>query len=136
MPNRLNIEKPTVFANAIIEKSTKLLRSKEIKFIDTGVLAGPHAKILWEATKIHPKLDVIAIGVESFLQYPDPAAAASLIETINTLTGLKIDIKELTEKAEELRLKLRDTMSRTQENMQKQMQQGGIQPTDLPAMFG
>ncbi|MHA1145049.1 MAG: proteasome assembly chaperone family protein [Candidatus Helarchaeota archaeon] len=136
IPNRLNIEKPTVFANAIIEETSEALKSKDIKFIDTGVLAGAHASILWEAKKVEPRVNIIALGVESFLKYPDPAAAASLIETMNQLTGLNVDVKELLEKAEELRLKLRDTMARTQEMMQRQMEQGGMQQTDLPAMFG
>lgn len=136
MPNRLDIEKPTVFANATLKETAEQLKSKDYKFIDTGVLAGAHASVIWESTKVHPPVDIIALGVEAFLKYPDPAAAVSLIETMNDLINLNVDVKELLEKAEEFRMNLRDTMSRTQENMQRQMQQGGIQPTDLPAMFG
>ena len=136
IPNRLNIEKPTVFANALIQSVAEDLNSKNIKFIDTGVLAGAHASFIWESKKVEPAMDVIALGVESFLKYPDPAAAAGLIEIINQILNKNIEVKELMEKAEDLRLKLRDTMTRTQENLQKQIQAGGIQATDLPAMFG
>ena len=132
VPNRLKIESPESFANSNNLDLEKLLKDKDIKPIDTGILAGMHAAIIWESVK--QKQPIIALGVESFAQYPDPLASANIIKDLNKITGLNIDVKELIEKAEELRIKLRDMMSRTQETMPKQIP--GMSAVDLPAMYG
>lgn len=132
IPNRINVETPEVFANSNNPSIDKNLKQKEIKPIDTGILAGMHAAIIWESVKL--KVPVIALGCEAFLNYPDPQAAANVIENLNKILNLEIDTKELIDKAEELRIKLRDMMIRTQEAMPKQIP--GITPVDLPAMYG
>ncbi|NVM04387.1 MAG: proteasome assembly chaperone family protein [Candidatus Helarchaeota archaeon] len=132
VPNRLNIENPATFANSNNIDHEKLLKDKDIKSIDTGILAGMHAAIIWEAIK--QDLPIIALGVETFAQYPDPQASANLVTDLNKIIDSNIDIKELMEKAEELRIKLRDVMARTQETMPKQVP--GMSPVDLPAMYG
>ncbi|MFX1449505.1 MAG: proteasome assembly chaperone family protein [Promethearchaeota archaeon] len=132
LPNRLNIESPATFANSNDVKHEKLLKDKDIKAIDTGILAGMHAAIVWEAVK--QELPIIALGVETFANYPDPQASANLITDLNKIIGSNIDIQELLDKAEELRIKLRDIMARTQETMPKQVP--GMSPVDLPAMYG
>ncbi|MFX0133433.1 MAG: proteasome assembly chaperone family protein [Candidatus Hodarchaeota archaeon] len=132
VPNRLNIETPETFANSNNIAHEKLLKDKDIKSIDTGILAGMHAAIVWEAIK--QDLPIIALGVETFAQYPDPQASANLVTDLNKILDSNIDIKELMEKAEELRIKLRDVMARTQETMPKQVP--GMSSVDLPAMYG
>ena len=133
VPNRMQIEEPTIFNNGTNPKTVSLIKEKDLKFIDTGVISGVYAPIIWESQK--QQLSTIAVGAESFLQYPDPAAAANAINVINSLLGLNIDVKLLKEKAEDLRVKLRDTMARTQETIQAQSA-GGMRQVDLPAMFG
>ncbi len=132
VPNRLNIETPGTFANSNNVDHEKLLKEKDIKSIDTGILAGMHAAIVWEAVK--QELPIIALGVETFAQYPDPQASANLVTDLNKIIGTNIDIQELLDKAEELRIKLRDIMARTQEEMPKQVP--GMTAVDLPAMYG
>ena len=131
-PNRMNVENPTVFGNGTNSKTVTLIKEKDVKFIDTGVISGVTAPLLWESQK--KQMSTIAVGAEAFLQYPDPAAAANIITTLNKLLDIDIDIKLLNEKAEDLRVKLRDTMAATQQSIQKQP--GGLGQVDLPAMFG
>ena len=132
VPNRLNIESPECFANSNNKDLEKELKEKDIKSIDTGILAGTHAAIIWEAVK--QNLPIIALGVEAFVKYPDPMASANLIKELNKILNLNINIQELLDKAEDLRIKLRDVMARTQETMPKQVP--GMRAVDLPAMYG
>ena len=131
-PNRMNVESPTIFGNGTNAKTVELIKKKEIKNIDTGVISGVTAPLIWESQK--KQMSTIAVGAEAFLQYPDPAAAANVITAVNKLLDLDIDIKLLNEKAEDLRVKLRDTMAATQQSIQKQP--GSMGQVDLPAMFG
>ncbi|NHI90892.1 MAG: proteasome assembly chaperone family protein [Candidatus Lokiarchaeota archaeon] len=131
-PNRMNIDNPAIFSNGTNPKTLKMIKDNDLKYIDTGVISGIQAPIIWESQK--KQLSTIAIGAEAFLQYPDPAAAANAVEVLNKLTGLNIDVKLLNEKAEDLRVKLRDTMARTQEQIRSE--EGGMRQVDLPAMFG
>lgn len=132
-PNRMNIDNPAIFSNGTNSKTVQLIKDKDLKYIDTGVISGVQAPIIWESQK--KQLSTIAIGAEAFIQYPDPAAAANVVEALNKLIDMNIDVKLLNEKAEDLRVKLRDTMARTQEQMRAQGE-GGMRQVDLPAMFG
>jgi uncharacterized protein len=132
VPNRINIDNPETFGNSNDEKVKKRLKEKDIKNIDTGILAGTHAALVWEAVK--QNIPIIALGVETFANYPDPKASANLISELNKLFELDIEVKELLEKAEELRIKLRDMMARTQETIPQQVP--GMSAVDLPAMYG
>ncbi|MHA1384754.1 MAG: proteasome assembly chaperone family protein [Candidatus Helarchaeota archaeon] len=132
VPNRINLENPETFANSNDENLEKQLKEKGLKNIDTGILAGTHAAIVWEAIK--QNIPIIALGAETFANYPDPLASANLIADLNKIIGTDINNQELLDKAEELRIKLRDMMARTQETIPKQIP--GMGAMDLPAMYG
>ena len=131
-PNRMNVESPTIFGNGTNAKTVALIKEKDIKVIDTGVISGVTAPLIWESQK--KQMSTIAVGAEAFLQYPDPRAAANIITAVNKILDLDVDVKILNEKADDLRVKLRDTMSATQQSIQKQP--GDMGQVDLPAMFG
>jgi uncharacterized protein len=57
--------------------------------------------------------------VESFLDFPDPAAAAAAVEVLNQFLSLDVDLKPLLAESEEIRLKSRELMSKTQQAMQQ-----------------
>jgi predicted ATP-grasp superfamily ATP-dependent carboligase len=64
--------------------------------------------------------------------YPDPGAAASAIESLEKFLELGIDVAELNERAEEIKLKARDLMRQTAlsaPEMQKEVEQ------DMPIMY-
>ena len=64
--------------------------------------------------------------------YPDPGDAASAIESLDKFLKLGIDVKELLEKGEEIKLKARDLMRQTALSAPK-MQKGVEQ--DMPIMY-
>ena len=51
------------------------------------------------------------------MEFPDPEASAKNIEVFSKLTGLKIEVKELLEQAEVIRIKARDAMRNTMHNL-------------------
>ena len=64
--------------------------------------------------------------------YPDPGAAASVIGSLDKFLQLGIDVGELMEKEEEIKLKARDLMRQTAlsaSEMQKSAEQ------DMPFMY-
>ncbi|MHA1264790.1 MAG: proteasome assembly chaperone family protein [Candidatus Helarchaeota archaeon] len=131
VPNRLNLEKLTNYGIGSNEKVKKLLQENGIEMMDTGVIVGLKAIFLWDSIK--QNIPTIALGAESFLEYPDPGAAASVVEALNKLLKLDLDVEALLNRAEELRVRMRDLMRRTQETMR------GTQPVrelELPPMFG
>jgi uncharacterized protein len=69
---------------------------------------------------------------QSYLQYPDPGAAASLISSLTNLTGLRVDTKKLLAQEDEIRLKMRALMQRTQQQM-RQTEKGREQ--EIPPMY-
>lgn len=131
VPNRLNLEKLTNYAIGTSEETKKLIKESSIEIMDTGVIVGLKAIFLWDSLK--QNVPTIALGAESFLEYPDPGSAASVVEALNKILNLDLDVESLLNRAEELRVRMRDLMRRTQETMR------GTQPVrelELPPMFG
>jgi uncharacterized protein len=125
--NRQDIEKPKVFGVASNADLLKMLRDKGIEVLREGYLVGPQALILRYCAE--KNLPAIALLAQSFFNYPDPEAAAAALNEFANVTGKKIDVTTLVEKGEEIRLKARDIMKRTQQEMTK-MKKG--QEYDLP----
>jgi uncharacterized protein len=71
----------------------------------------------------------LALLAQCFYNYPDPEAAAEVLKELAKITGVKVNVSKLLEKGEEIRLKSRDVMKRTQEEMSK-MKKG--QELDTP----
>jgi predicted ATP-grasp superfamily ATP-dependent carboligase len=66
---------------------------------------------------------------QCFFNYPDPEASAEVLKGLANVTGIKVDVAKLIEKGEEIRLKARDVMQRTQQEMSKMKK---TQELDLP----
>jgi uncharacterized protein len=66
---------------------------------------------------------------QCFFNYPDPEAAAEVLKELEKITGVKVDVAKLLEKGEEIRVRARDVMKRTQQEMSK-MKKG--QEYDIP----
>jgi uncharacterized protein len=131
VPNRLNLEEVQSYAIGTSDKTRKIISDNEIKSMDTGVVVGLKALFLWDSVK--ENVPTLALGAESFLEYPDPGAASSVVQVLNKILKLDLDVEALLNRAEELRVRMRDLMRRTQETMR------GTQPVrelELPPMFG
>lgn len=129
--NRLEIENPKVFGATTDEEALDLLKRSGIAVFKEGYLAGPYALTMRECSR--RKLRSLAIIAQSFLNYPDPGAAASALEALDRLTGIKIDTKPLMEKSDELRIKARDLMKQAQASMKRM---GKPLEKEMPLMYG
>lgn len=131
MKNRMDIEKPEVFAVGNDEGAMKELKAKQMDLLEEGFIAGTYAIMLRECSK--RKISAISLLAQCYPVYPDPGAAASAIETVKKfVTSLDIDVGELLENAEGIKLKARDLMQQTAlsaSEMQKGMEQ------DMPIMY-
>ncbi len=98
--------------------------------LEEGFIVGPYAAILNESIK--RKMDSVVLLSQSHYQYPDPGAAASMINALNNLLGVNVEVTKLLEQAEEIRLKTREIMQRTNKSMQ---QMNKMQEQEIPAMY-
>ena len=125
--NRQDIEKPEVFGIASNLDLIKFLESKKISVLKEDYMVGPQALIMRYCAE--QNIPAISLLAQSFYNYPDPEAAAATLKQLTNITNIKIDVSKLVEKGEEIRLKAKDMMKRTQQELTK-MNKG--QESDLP----
>lgn len=115
-PDRMEIEKPQVFVlsndESVVEEALKTGTSHPF---ENGFITGMKAALLKEAMRRGGK--VLVALAQSHMNYPDPGAAAQIIEFLNKYLGLEIDTDPLIQQAEQLKLQLRDLMRRTATQM-------------------
>jgi len=128
--NRLEIDEPEVYGVGSSEIMTQLLHDNNIPIFSEGFIAGLHAMVMKESQR--EGVPCIILLAQSHLQYPDPGAAASLLRSLNVLIDLAVDTDDLVAQEEEIRVKMRALMQRTQQQM-PQVQKGHEQ--ELPALF-
>ena len=129
-PQRMKLEKPRVYGAGVTEDDVEEIKRAGISVFKEGFVSGPYALILKECYS--RSVRGMALLAESFLNYPDPGAAAAVLTTLGELIGVKVDVKQLLEQAEEIRIKLRETMRRTMEAMRES---GKAYEYTIPAMY-
>jgi len=129
-PNRQDIEKPKVYTVSSDEETLKFLREKKMNVMEKGFLVGPQALLLHYCAG--RDISAIALLAESFYNYPDPEAAAAVINALNQLIEIPVSVTELLEKGEEIRLKMRDIMRRTQSEL---AQMKKAREYDIPSYY-
>ena len=125
--NRQTIKEPEVFVAASNQELLDTVNKKGLKTLNEGYIAGPQA--LSMRYSVSKEMDAIAILAQAFYNYPDPQAAAMVLKEFSKISDIKVDLSKLIEKGEEIRLKARDMMKRTQKEMNR-MQKS--QEYDLP----
>jgi uncharacterized protein len=125
--DRQTIQEPEVFAAASNQELLETLTKSGLKTLNEGYIVG--AQALSMRYSISKNMPSIAILAQSFYNYPDPQAAAIALKELSKISDIKVDVSKLLEKGEEIRLKARDIMKRTQQEMNR-MQKS--QEYDLP----
>ena len=125
--NRQAITEPKVFGAASNQELLDMLSKKGLTIMKEGYIVGPQAlSMRYSSSK---KISTIALLAQSFYNYPDPEAAAMVLKEFSKISEIKVDISKLLEKGEEIRLKARDMMKRTQQEMNRMKKS---QEYDLP----
>jgi uncharacterized protein len=128
--NRQDLDVPKVFA-ALSEKSLEKKLGDAAEVLGEGYIVGAYALMLRKCAEMN--LPAITLLTQSYYNYPDPEAAAAALNSLNKLLGLKVDVSDLLQKGEEIRLRARDVMKRTQAEMAKM---GKSQEYEVPALYG
>ena len=130
IPNRTSIDSPEVFAVKVGDKVGDAIQKAGIKPLEESILVGPYAAVLWQCRK--QNFPIVSLLAQSFSDYPDPGAAAAVLEAFSKLTGKKIDVKDLIEKGQEIRVKTRYLMKQTGKTMQEM---GKAREYDIPPLY-
>lgn len=124
IPSRRRItdqdEEINVFALASQKDLLDLILRTGVKAFEGGILVGSYASVMKHA--MNKKLRAAILLAESYLDFPDPGAAALLLTVVNKLLSLDIETRKLVEESEEIRLRHRELMKRTQQAMQQTAQ--------------
>jgi uncharacterized protein len=115
--SRQAITEPKVFGAASDQELLDMLSKRGLSIMDEGYIVGPQA--LSMRYSVSKKMSAIALLAQSFYNYRDPEAAAMVLKELSKISEIKVDVSKLLEKGEEIRLKARDIMKRTQQEMNR-----------------
>ncbi len=127
--NRQDIELPKVFA-ALSDKSLETRIGSSAEVLVEGYIVGVYALVLRRA--IEHGIPAMALLTQSYYNYPDPEAAAVAVRTLNNILGTNVDVSELLRRGDEIRLKAKDIMRRTNAEMARMDKS---QEYDVPPLY-
>jgi uncharacterized protein len=112
---RQDTQELKVFAAASTPETLRLAQTKGVEVLKEGFMVGPQAVMLQRCSK--NGIAAMTLLAQCFFNYPDPEAAAAVLNELAKITGTRVDVAKLLEKGEEIRLRARDMMKRTQQEM-------------------
>lgn len=114
-PNRVDTEDPIVLGMPTDKRAESLMEEIGIEPLENGFLVGIKALLLKECKSLG--LPALGLFAQSYYNYPDPGAAAKVLQYLSKLDILKVDVDSLLKKAEEVRMSYRELMRRTESEM-------------------
>lgn len=129
--DREEIENPQIHGIPSNDKAEDLLRKNDIHVLEEGFITGINGVLLRTITE--ENMSGIYLMSEAHRNYPDPGAAASILEALSDLKNLEFDVDELRQKEEEIKVAARDLMRQTQKAMQET---GKNREEEIPMMYG
>ncbi len=115
VPNRMNLDKPRIYWLASNDRAAKLVSELKIDQFKEGLLVGPYAIIFKESVK--RRVSNLLLLAETFMEFPDPEAAAKVLEVLSKVIGVKVDVAKLLEEAELIKIKTRELMKHTTQSL-------------------
>jgi len=128
--NRQDIDVPRVFA-ALSAKSVEQELNGAAEVLEEGYIVGAYGLLLRNCAQA--SIPAITLLTQSHYNYPDPNAAAATLTVVNKILGLKVDASGLVKRGEEIRLRSKDMMHRTHEEMNRMDKSHEY---DLPPLYG
>ena len=110
-----------------INEEIKNMFKQRNKF--TGTLAGPYSAIA--NSLIKSNIPFLYIFIDSYPDYPDPEAAARVIQELNHIIKLGVDIEPLIRKGSEIRLMARQLALQTKKHHLMSGQKTGNPPIGM-----
>ncbi len=112
---RQDTQELKVFAAASTPETLRLAETKGVEVLKEGFMVGPQAVMLQRCA--NNGIAAMTLLAQCFFNYPDPEAAAAVLNGLAKVIGTRVDVAKLLEKGEEIRLRARDMMKRTQQEM-------------------
>lgn len=112
---RQDIQELKVFAAASTPEMLRLAQTKGVEVLKEGFMVGPQAVMLQRCA--NNGIAAMTLLAQCFFNYPDPEAAAAVLNELAKVMDIRVDVAKLLEKGEEIRLRARDMMKRTQQEM-------------------
>lgn len=128
--NRQDIEAPKVFA-AISNRKLESVLNGAAEILEEGYIVGAYGLLLRRCAQM--SVPAITLLTQSYYNHPDPVAAAASLTAVNRMLKLNVDVSELLGKGDEIRLRSKDMMHRTQEELAKMNKSHEY---DLPPLYG
>jgi len=110
-------DKPTVVGVSNDDRVLKGLKALGVLPFEQGLITGFYASLV-KYCNLNRQSNMTLLG-ESMLQFPDPAAAASVIDVLSGIIQVKVDTKPLLKESEEVRIRTRELMQQTQQAAQQ-----------------
>lgn len=111
-PERAELEKPNVYWLASTpEAQTIASRIQGARRAEDGYIVGPYAILIKES--IRRRVNTVIIMADSFLDIPDPEAAAETLKALSQITGVPVPIDKLVEEGELVKLRMKELMKET-----------------------
>ncbi len=110
--NRLQIDKPQVLY-VLTDTDGGLLNMGSTKAVGLGdgIIVGVYAAIIRSC--IASKIPTLTLLAQSHLNFPDPFASIEALEVVNKALAIDIDLSELRQEAELIRIRTRELMKQT-----------------------
>ncbi|WP_460124086.1 proteasome assembly chaperone family protein [Stetteria hydrogenophila] len=116
-PARMRGAEPKVYWVSTGSRAEELGSRLGAEKFENGIIVGPYAIVLKES--VRRKVNNLVVLAESYIDFPDPEAAAAALQALGKATGLEVSVEKLLEEAEQLRLRLRQLMKETREAMSR-----------------
>lgn len=124
---RIDIDEPQVFGTSNNDSILKKMEESGVQVLEEGFISGFYALILKNSIEIGLNSSILL--AQCYSSYPDPGAAASILKILNKMTDLNVDVKQLIEQAEDLKVNYRALMEQTNASIQRESK------VDVPTMY-
>ncbi len=118
-PYRMELEKPQLYYLAVGGKAEKHVEKlgDDAKRMGDGILVGPMAIVMKEAIRM--RMNALMLMADSYIDLPDPEAAARAVEAVSRMMGVEVSVEKLMKEAEEIKLRYRELMKETKSMIAK-----------------
>jgi len=121
--------KEKIFGIASNDEMLNYLKLKKVPLVNEGITTGVSGILLAKANSLdYPMMSLL---IKSSAEYPDPRAAAELIQKLDDLVGLEVDTKELLKEAKKIESKFKGMI----QNIQQMKNYKKAEQGELP-MYG
>lgn len=126
--DRMQVNKPEVVGVATTAAARELLDRAGVRLLSDGVFVGVYAGLVKECNV--QNIPSITLFAQSHLNFPDPAASLEALSIVNKILNIHLDLKQLEEEAERIKISTRELMLLTEKAMREtqRLREGRIQP--------